>query len=91
MNVSDILLEEELQEVDAGRCPDCHHRGFVIGPMALPGPQGANINIECADLQCRARFAVAFYASQALFGTRIEKQSEGGHAWRSDPQRSAVQ
>jgi hypothetical protein len=83
--VSDVLVEDQLREIDAGRCPDCHHRGFCIGPMALPSAQGANINIECGALSCRSRFAVAFYASQALFGTRIEKQSEGGLAWRSEP------
>jgi len=85
-----MVTEEQLGEIDRGYCPDCHGRGFVIGPMALPSPQGANINIECANLACRSRFAVAFYASQVLYGVRIEKQSEGGHSWRSDPKRSAV-
>ena len=87
MELTDVLVEDQLREIDAGRCPDCGHRGFTIGPMGLPSQAGASINIECGELACRSRFSVAFYASQALFGTRIEKQSEGGHSWRSDPAR----
>jgi len=83
MKTTDILVEEQLVEIERGDCPDCHQRGFVIGPMG-----GNSVNIECANLSCRSRFSVGFYASQVLMGSRIDKQSEGGHSWCSDPARS---
>jgi hypothetical protein len=74
-----------------GHCPDCRCRGFVIGPMAggsRPGHQPAltvQINIECGNLGCRARFNVAFVAGEALFHQRLPKRSEGGPKWPSEP------
>lgn len=42
-----------LAPVQRGYCPDCRHRGFLLGPRG-----GAAINIECGNLECRSRFNV---------------------------------
>lgn len=68
-----------------GRCPDCGGRGFVIGPMAGGGIPLTQINIECADLSCRARFNVAFYSGEVIHAHRIETRAQGGPAWPSEP------
>jgi hypothetical protein len=74
------MTTQELRRIGQGYCPDCGHRGFVIGPQT-----GLNLNLECGSLSCRARFNVAFYASSAIMAQRIEKRAEGGYAWASDP------
>jgi hypothetical protein len=76
----DTMGTAELRRIGQGHCPDCNHRGFCIGPQA-----GLNINIECGNLDCRARFNVAFYASSVVTGHRLPKASEGGDSWASDP------
>ena len=70
----------EQRMISTGHCPDCSSRGFVLGPQG-----GMAINIECADLACRARFNVAFYSGMVLTAQRIERQAEGGVSWPSDP------
>ena len=73
-------ITEDGDRLSQGHCPDCGYRGFVLGPLG-----GAAQNIECGNIQCRARFNVTVYAGQVLFAQRIEKQSEGGPSWPSDP------
>jgi hypothetical protein len=76
------MTEQEGETISSGSCPVCHHRGFVLGPMA----GGINLNIECANVKCRARFNVALYAGRVQYAQRIEKRSEGGPEWPSEPQ-----
>lgn len=78
--------EAGLAALARGHCPQCGKRGFVWGPKALGG-MVSNVNMECADLDCRARFNVAYYAD----GTPISFQplprqgDEGGLPWPTDP------
>lgn len=67
-----------LPRLNAGHCPDCNHRGFVLGPRG-----GSAINIECGNLECRSRFNVSagLYSHRILLAQRIAKQSEGGSDW----------
>jgi hypothetical protein len=78
MTTDDDLNGEQLKRLGHGYCPDCGYRGFVLGPRG-----GAAINIECGNLDCRARFNVTpFPAMPALaFAERIAKESEGGAEW----------
>lgn len=76
----DELDETQRKLLDRGMCPDCGYRGFVLGPHG-----GLNQNIECANLGCRARFNVALFSGAVINGQRIERRSEGGHAWPSEP------
>jgi hypothetical protein len=66
--------------ISRGYCPDCNHRGFVIGPQA-----GLNINIECGKTACRSRFNASFWGGDVVFCERIEKFGEGGSIWPSEP------
>lgn len=80
-----IALEDEVPDdervtLNAGRCPDCGGRGFVLGPRG-----GMNQNIECAQIRCRARFNVAIFAGAVQHAERIEKRVEGGPRWPSEP------
>lgn len=67
----------DLGEISKGRCPVCRSRGFVIGPQG-----GKSINIECANIGCRARFNVAFYSGAAMMGHTLPP----GEPWPSEPQ-----
>lgn len=80
MRRSDDVDERGVQRLDAGHCPKCEQRGFVIGPKG-----GLNINIECANLDCRTRFNVAFFSGRVQHAQRIPKRSDGGIAWPSEP------
>jgi hypothetical protein len=66
--------------IEAGHCPDCDYRGFVLGPKG-----GAAQNIECGNVECRSRFNVTFWSSAVVMADRIEKVSEGGLPWKSEP------
>lgn len=72
--------DKELARLSAGHCPLCEYRGFVLGPKA-----GINHNIECGNLNCRARFNVGMYAGHITFGQRIEARRDGGPMWPSEP------
>jgi hypothetical protein len=75
------LSDSELTDASRGLCPVCYNRGFVIGPQG-----GLSINVECADLDCRARFNIVWRSGQALWGEVIEKDGlEGGSRWPSTP------
>jgi len=75
---AEFLDDDAVAKIDRGYCPDCGHRGFVLGPRG-----GASMNIECGNVACRARFnIVQLPASHHIVaGHRIEKQSEGGSDW----------
>jgi len=65
--------------ITKGNCPDCQHRGFVLGPRG-----GVATNIECANLGCRARFNVVTFAGEVVHGERIGNGKDG-IAWPSSP------
>lgn len=46
----------EFAALASGHCPDCHHRGFLLGPRG-----GAAMNIECGNKFCRSRFNVTTF------------------------------
>lgn len=71
---------DELQMLNEGECPTCGNRGFVLGPRG-----GLNLNIECADVECRSRYNVTLFAGAIQHAHRIEKRSEGGLRWPSEP------
>lgn len=79
MNYEITAIEQDA--LTAGHCPDCSSRGFVLGPIG-----GMAQNIECANLACRARFNVALFAGRVLHAHRIDRASEGGIPWPSEPQ-----
>jgi hypothetical protein len=81
----EILPTDACERIRSGHCPDCGHRGFVLGPRG-----GINLNIECGNLDCRARFNVALTDAYEVtargprsiwFAHRIDRQSEGGTDW----------
>lgn len=69
-------------KIDSGHCPDCNHRGFVLGPRG-----GASINIECGNLECRSRFNIAsgWSTHHVLMAQRISKEVDGGANWDRQP------
>jgi hypothetical protein len=73
------LHEDELERLSKGDCPICRRRGFVIGPWG-----GSSINIECAQLDCRMRFNVAFYSGQAVMAHHLGNGATGP-SWPSEP------
>lgn len=72
------LSGEQLASITKGNCPDCHYRGFVLGPR-----RGTAINIECGNIGCRARFDVTTspMSHRLVMGHRILKQRDGGSDW----------
>lgn len=76
----DMLPDDVVEGLDQGYCPDCQHRGFVLGPRAL----ATATNIECGNLDCRARFNVIHltHSHHLITAHRIPKESEGGGSWR---------
>lgn len=75
----DTLPPEQVGMIDDGFCPDCKHRGFVLGPRAGM----INNNIECGNSNCRARFNITteLFSHHLLMAHRIAKESEGGGSW----------
>jgi len=68
--------------IGAGFCPDCGYRGFVLGPRG-----GAAINIECGNVECRARFNITSHPHNhafIVFCDRLPKEGEGGATWNED-------
>jgi hypothetical protein len=63
--------------IDTGHCPDCDHRGFVLGPRG-----GASINIECGNVKCLARFNVCTAATpqriSVVMAQRLPRRRDGG-------------
>jgi len=74
----DRLNDAALTTMSKGYCPCCGARGFVLGPRG-----GVAQNIECANLECRARFNVLCVSGDMVMGHAIPRESEGGGAWPS--------
>jgi hypothetical protein len=72
----DGVKPADLETLSRGHCPICNGRGFVLGPQG-----GGSLNIECANLECRARFNVANYSGRIVMAQRIPNPSEGGPSW----------
>jgi hypothetical protein len=73
----DMLSLEQCETITNGHCPDCGHRGFVLGPRG-----GAAMNIECGNLDCRSRFNVAQFMTHAIvMAHRLPKVGQGGPDW----------
>jgi hypothetical protein len=74
----DELCADQLATLDRGRCPDCDHRGFVLGPRG-----GLSQNIECGNLECRSRFNIStsFASHRIAIAHRIPREAEGGSNW----------
>ncbi len=68
------LTAAEMVTINKGHCPDCNHRGFVLGPRG-----GASINIECGG--CANRFNVALWRGRTVMGQRIPREDQGGSNW----------
>jgi len=79
----DEITDAQAARIMRGHCPDCGHRGFCIGPQG-----GLSLNIECGNSDCRARFNATFYSGRLMFAERIERRSEGGALWPSEPEAS---
>jgi hypothetical protein len=67
------LDDAQLKKMSDGYCPDCGHKGFVLGPRG-----GMSINIECGG--CRNRFNVASssHSHRFLWGQRIDRAGNWG-------------
>jgi ribosomal protein S27E len=67
-----------LEPLNRGHCPDCNHRGFVLGPRG-----GAAQNIECGG--CGNRFNVTLSPigppGAIVLAHRIESERDGGSTW----------
>lgn len=70
------------EKLTAGNCPTCGYRGFVIGPRG-----GAAQNVECGNVDCRARFNVTHFGGKIVMAQAIERESEGGSIWPNQPSR----
>jgi len=70
------LTAQECATVTDGYCPDCGHRGFVLGPQG-----GLSINIECGGCGSRYNVARARLSPRIAWGQRIAKLGEGGTDW----------
>lgn len=77
---SEGLKDDIAGPLSDGHCPDCGHRGFVLGPRG-----GEALNIECGNVECRSRFNVAVIAGWIAFAHRIASQAESGTVWPSEP------
>ena len=75
----EYLPEDVLARMSDGYCPDCGHRGFVLGPRG-----GAATNIECGE--CRQRFNVTQgpLSHHIMMAHRIPSEKEGGGSWRRE-------
>lgn len=73
----DWMPEPEVRRIADGYCPDCGHRGFVLGPRG-----GAAMNIECGGCGSRFNVAQAPASHRVVMAQRIEREDEGGSSWQ---------
>jgi hypothetical protein len=57
---------DEFKKLADAVCPDCLHRGFVLGPRG-----GASINVECGNRACGARFNLVTFGWDLIAAQRI--------------------
>jgi hypothetical protein len=84
--VREWLDDAALQMLSKGFCPDCAHRGFLLGPHGGALQQ----NIECASVACRARFNITLSpigpAGMVVMAHRIDRESVSGVRWTNAPE-----
>lgn len=73
---TDWLDTATVARMSDGYCPDCNHRGFVLGPRG-----GASINIECGGCGSRFNVASGLTSHRLVMAHRIPKEAEGGADW----------
>lgn len=74
------LTDDAKVQLGKGHCPACGYRGFILGPRG-----GVAINIECGNLDCRARYNVVPYGGVMLYAETIDREAEGGANWNDTP------
>lgn len=74
-----------IEAIESGHCPDCDHRGFVIGPQG-----GMALNVECGNTDCRHRFNITRWMGITAFVERLPSVAEGGVIWPSEPPRGTA-
>jgi len=70
------LTDPEIDMINAGHCPDCKHRGFVLGPRG-----GAAINVECGGCANRFNIACTSFSHTIVYGHRLPSLNQGGASW----------
>lgn len=70
------LGDEQMAAINKGHCPDCNHRGFVLGPRG-----GAAQNLECGGCANRFNVAVLPASHHVVLGHRIPRGDQGGGDW----------
>jgi hypothetical protein len=68
------LTDAELDAINRGHCPDCGHRGFVLGPRG-----GMSINVECGGCATRFNVASSSFSHRIVMGQRLP--TEGSVKW----------
>src|SRR4029434_10212866 len=71
VQVSRQLTDMERDVMSKGFCPDCGHRGFVLGPRG-----GAAINVSCGGGE--ARFNVPTFGHDVVMGERLPRDAPQG-------------
>lgn len=66
----------EVETIDRGHCPDCNHRGFVLGPRG-----GNGQNIECGGCGNRFNVAATSMSHHIVMAHRIPREDHGGSDW----------
>jgi ribosomal protein S27E len=72
----EMLDGHAIARLRAGYCPDCGHRGFILGPRG-----GASTNIECGGCGNRFNIAQSSRSHHIIMGARIASQADGGSDW----------
>lgn len=79
-----FLDDALVRKIDSGHCPDCGHRGFVLGPRG-----GSAMNIECGNVACLARFNIGQHPFNhtIVMAHRIARRGPEGGAdnWGYEP------
>jgi hypothetical protein len=57
---------DAFKQLADGICPECGHRGFVLGPRG-----GASINVECGNRVCAARYNLVTFGWELVSAQRI--------------------
>jgi hypothetical protein len=82
--MSELIDDAGLALLTAGHCPDCAHRGFVLGPRG-----GSGLSVECAAIPCRARFVIVLSPvgppGSVVLAQPVDRESAGGGTWTNSP------